>query len=126
MQYLSGTEPVYITKNINLLDAYQGSLAEQFVGQELLINGKGSEKNKLYYWARAKKNSSAEIDYLISRNAQILPVEVKNAPSGRLRSLHLFLKEHPETPHGITLSTSNHNGKMVDNIRFFPIYTKLL
>ena len=45
----------------DLLTIYQGALAEQYVGQELLAAG----QNELYYWSREAKSSSAEVDFLI-------------------------------------------------------------
>lgn len=70
----------------NLLGIYRGQLAEQFVGQEFAA----ATGNQLYYWSREAKNSDAEIDYLILQEGNIYPVEVKDGPSGKLRSLHIF------------------------------------
>ncbi len=70
----------------NLLAIYRGQLAEQYVGQEIAT----VTNNPLYYWARDAKNSSAETDYLLSRDGNFYPIEVKDGPSGRLRSLHLL------------------------------------
>jgi predicted AAA+ superfamily ATPase len=125
MQHLCGVEPVYLSQEVDLMSPFQGALAEQFIGQELLVHRNGSEQGKLYYWSRAKKSSNAEIDYLISREGKIVPIEVKNAPAGRLRSLHLYLQEHPNTPYGIVLSTANHETKSMGNLLFFPLYTIL-
>jgi len=71
----------------------KGAVCEQFVGQHLLYVQEYFQKPELYYWAREQKTSSAEIDYLISHGAEIIPVEVKAGSGGRLKSLHLFLKE---------------------------------
>jgi len=70
----------------------QGTLAEQWVGQELLCNLGAHESPHLNYWAREARSSSAEIDYVIAC-AKPVPVEVKAGKSGSLKSLHLFLKE---------------------------------
>lgn len=70
----------------NLLAIYRGQLAEQFVGQEFAT----SNNNQLYYWARDAKNSNAEVDYLVVLEGKVFPVEVKDGPSGKLRSLHLY------------------------------------
>jgi predicted AAA+ superfamily ATPase len=76
----------------NLLAIYKGQLAEQFVGQEF----EALDRRQLYYWARDAKNSNAEIDFLEVRDGRLIPVEVKDGPSGRLRSLHLFRDQfHP-------------------------------
>ncbi len=70
-----------------------GSVCEQFVGQHLLYAGEFFDEPALQYWSREKRQSSAEVDYVISMGANILPVEVKAGKTGRLKSLHLFLKE---------------------------------
>lgn len=47
---------------------------------------------QLYYWSREKKQSKAEVDYIIQQGASILPVEVKSGKTGTLKSLHLFME----------------------------------
>ncbi len=71
----------------------QGSLCEQLVGQHLLYSAPPREEPQLFYWAREKRGSSAEVDYVISQGREIIPVEVKAGKTGRLKSLHLFLRE---------------------------------
>jgi len=70
-----------------------GGLCEQFVGQHLLYLNEYYKKPELYYWVREAKSSSAEVDYVISSGTEIIPVEVKAGKTGRLKSLHQFVKE---------------------------------
>ncbi len=70
-----------------------GGLCEQFVGQHLLYAKEYYRKPELYYWAREAKSSSAEVDYVISVGTRIVPIEVKAGKTGRLKSLHQFVKE---------------------------------
>ena len=70
-----------------------GAVCEQFIGQHLLYSGHFFEEPELYYWSREKRQSAAEIDYVISLGPEIIPIEVKAGKSGRLKSLHVFLKE---------------------------------
>lgn len=70
-----------------------GALCEQFVGQHLLYLNEYYKKPELYYWVREAKSSSAEVDYVISSGTEIIPVEVKAGKTGRLKSLHQFVKE---------------------------------
>ena len=81
-------------------------MAEQLVGQQLLSAGIGSENGRLFYWARETRGSSAEVDYVIVRNGAIHPVEVKSGATGKLKSMSIFLKEHPAAGNGIVLSAS--------------------
>ncbi len=70
-----------------------GALCEQLVGQHLLYSAPSWEEPQLFYWAREKRGSSAEVDYVISQGREIIPVEVKAGKTGTLKSLHLFLRE---------------------------------
>ncbi len=69
----------------------EGSLAEQFVGQEYIASLNTNESAQLHYWRREKHQSNAEVDFVISVNRDILPIEVKAGTSGSLRSLHQFM-----------------------------------
>jgi len=78
----------------DLLGVYRGQLAEQYVGQEFVA----AADSQLYYWSRDAKSSSAEIDYVWISNNVIFPVEVKDGPLGKLRSLNLYrLTWHPSS-----------------------------
>ncbi len=101
----------------NLLAIYRGSLAEQFVGQELLSAGQ-----ELYYWSREAKSSTAEVDYLIDKNGAIFPLEIKSGASGSLRSMHLFLNTYPNCTKGLVLSAANRASLPEQKLEFIPIY----
>ncbi|MBI5447988.1 MAG: ATP-binding protein [Gammaproteobacteria bacterium] len=78
----------FALKDLNNL--YQGKIIEHIVGQQLL----GSRKNffnQLLFWVREKAQSSSEIDYVIPKGTQLIPVEVKAGKTGALRSLHSFI-----------------------------------
>lgn len=46
---------------------------------------------KLSFWVREKKQSSAEVDFIIPYKNHLIPIEVKSGKAGTLRSLHQFL-----------------------------------
>ncbi|MCF8113843.1 MAG: AAA family ATPase [Desulfotignum sp.] len=73
---------------------YQEKIAEHIVGQELLA-AETSPLSKLQFWNREKKQSNAEVDFLIQYEGLLIPVEVKSAATGRLRSLHQFIDRAP-------------------------------
>jgi len=77
----------------DLITVNEGALAEQFVGQQLLCAAPAFEDPQLFYWAREARNAKAEVDFVISRNQEILPVEVKAGKTGTLRSTFQFLRE---------------------------------
>mgnify|MGYP003344627132 CR=1 FL=1 len=102
----------------DLLSLYRGKLAEQFVAQEMLASGEG----ELFYWARDARGSSAEVDYLAVSAGKIHPIEVKSGEAGTLRSLHLFLKNYPNCPTGVILSSRPPARLAEQRLRFLPIY----
>lgn len=70
-----------------------GAMAEQLAGQILRTISAGYVDPALYYWQREKSNSSAEVDYIIQHENQVIPVEIKAGTTGSLKSLREFVKE---------------------------------
>jgi len=103
----------------DLLTIYRGAMAEQFVGQEMLV----SQQGKLYYWNRQAKNSSAAVDYLAVIDGRIHPVEVKSCATGSLRSLHLYIGSYPECGKALVFSDRPYSDLPEQNIKFIPLYS---
>ena len=82
-----------LTNDSELLTIQEGSLAEQFIGQELRAIGPCFGERNLFYWQREARNANAEIDYLWTHGENVIPVEVRAGTSGSLRSTHMFLAE---------------------------------
>jgi len=102
----------------DLLQMYNGALAEHFAGQELISSG----AENLYYWSRDAKSSSAEVDYLIVKNSKIYPVEIKGGAAGKLRSMHLLLQEYPHIEQGYVLSLAPFGKLPEQKLTFLPLY----
>ncbi|GAB7025757.1 ATP-binding protein [Geotalea toluenoxydans] len=119
MRYLSGMPDDIEYARGDLLAMYRGAMAEQFVGQEMLVSQNGS----LYYWDRPAKSSSAEIDYLAVLDGRIHPVEVKSGAAGSLRSLHLFLATYPECGNALVFSDRPYANLPEQRITFLPLYS---
>ncbi len=77
----------------DLLTVNEGALAEQFVGQELMASGRFFDDPRLFYWHREARNANAEVDYVISAGAEVVPIEVKAASGGALKSMYQFLAD---------------------------------
>lgn len=87
---LSNLNGFYSDKTINkqkFSSEFNGKMAEQFIGQELIA----ATDRDVYYWSRNTRGSNAETDYLIEKEGNIIPIEVKSGKSGSLKSLHLLL-----------------------------------
>lgn len=100
--------------------ANKGNIAEAFVGQELACYQRPSQRKELFYWRRESRLSSAEVDYLITQERGIMPIEVKSGPGTSLKSLRHFLNTHPHVHTGIRLST--HNFSTHEKLVSYPLY----
>ncbi len=93
MSTATGLNLLDYEKAEDVMKVNAGTICEQYIGQHLLFSQQPYCEPEVYYWIREKKNSSAEVDYVISEGTLIVPVEVKAGKSGTLKSLHLFLSE---------------------------------
>jgi uncharacterized protein len=118
LQHLCGMPVDIEYSRSDLLDIHEGAMAEQFVGQELIASGQDS----LCYWARQAKNSNAEVDFLITQDGRIRPVEVKGGAAGRLRSLHLLLQTYPHVADGYVFSCAPYAELPDQRLVFLPLY----
>ncbi len=108
---------VLVSDDLKLVN--RGALAETFVGTELVKNRSPYQNDNLYCWHREKKNSNAEVDYVISHGGVIYPIEVKSGLRGSMQSLRIFLEaKHLEK--GIRTSLENFGA--YDDILVYPLY----
>lgn len=105
--------------NKDILLADRGMLAEQFVGQELLAYSSPFDESHLYCWSREQRSSTAEVDFITTVDAKIIPIEVKAGATGRLKSLHLFIEEK-KSHCGIKLS--QHTMSRMHTVISLPLY----
>ncbi len=97
----------------------KGAIAEQYVGLEILKSSSCYRQETLYYWHREAKSSNAELDYVIQKGANIIPIEVKSGTKGSMQSLHLFMKEK-KSIYGIRFSLENFSE--YEKIKVIPLY----
>ncbi len=97
----------------------KGSLAEVFVGLELVRGSSPLVKPELHYWHRESRGSSAELDYVVQHENRILPIEVKAGSSGKMRSMHMFLDER-NLDCGVRMSLENFS--KYGKIKSIPLY----
>ena len=91
--------------NEDIILINQGGISEQFVGQELLAYQDCRLEPQLYYWSRDVVGSQAEVDYLVTQDGHIIPVEVKSGTTGKLKSMHILMQEK-QLPLGLRISES--------------------
>jgi len=73
----------------------------------------------LLYWHREKRGISAEVNYVIEMNGELVPVEVKSGSTGKIQRMHRFLEEK-KTFWRIRLSLENFSA--YGKIRVIPLY----
>jgi len=89
LHYQSGIQKeIFISQKPEAV-AY-GRLIEHIAGQ-MIYSSFSNPSASINFWAREKKQSNAEVDYIYQYRDKIIPIEVKSGPSGRLRSLHQFV-----------------------------------
>ena len=76
----------------------------------------------MYCRLRPQKSSSAEVDYLVTSGGRAVPIEVKSGPAGRLRSLHLLLREYSQCAPGLVLSEAPYAELPEQDLAFVPLY----
>jgi predicted AAA+ superfamily ATPase len=106
-----------LTKDLFQINA--GAVTEQFIGQELRAYSDSYLDRGLFFWARDKKSSSAEVDYVVAVDSMILPVEVKAGKTGTLRSLRLFIEEK-RSSFGVRFSQEKLS--LHDKVLTLPLY----
>jgi len=93
------------------LNDFKGGMAENYVNFVLTTNGYRS-----FYW---ESGNSAEIDFVIQKDGNIIPVEVKSADNTKAKSLNLYMKKF-SPKYAIKLSTKNFG--FDDNKKTIPLY----
>lgn len=119
LQHALGFDWRALSPDYDLCTVANGRFAEQFVGQELLANKSGHSEYQLHYWNRPQQGAESKIDYLVERNQEIVPVEVKSGKQGSLKSLHQYLKQYPQSE---ALVLYQGNLKQMNRIKFMPLY----
>jgi uncharacterized protein len=96
----------------DLNSAFRGALAEQCIGQGMAASHRTGFP-ALGFWAREKRGSNAEVDYLLQHGERLIPIEVKSGATGRLRSIHRFIEDSNQD-----IAVRFYNGEVrVDTLR---------
>lgn len=96
---------------VDELNDFKGGMVENYVNTQLIRNGYVT-----YYWESPR---GAEIDFVIQRNGQLIPVEVKSADNTKAKSLKVYVETyHPA--YAIKLSTKNFGFE--DGKKTVPLY----
>ena len=70
----------------------KGGLTEMVLGWELVKYNNPRSQHDLYYWENTADGTRSEVDYIIARDMKVLPIECKSGTSGKMKSLHMFMR----------------------------------
>ncbi len=103
-------QKILLEKN-NILTEFKGALTEQFVCQQLKI------KKELYYWTAT--NATAEVDFVLQSQNEIIPIEVKAEENLKSKSLKVYVEKYaPKT----AIRTSMSKFRQEDWLTNVPLY----
>ena len=105
---LAANDILYMVEEIN---DFKGGMAENYVNVQLSING-----YRTYYW---ESERGAEIDFIIQRDGQLIPIEVKSADNTRAKSLKVYMDTY-KPAYAIKLSAKNFG--LEGNKKIVPLY----
>ncbi len=88
-----------------------GPLTEHYVANELRIKG-----YELYYW---ESDGLAELDFMIQKDMDIVPIEVKSSVHTKSRSLDLYMKKY-NPKYAVRISEKNFGFE--NGIKSVPVY----
>ena len=108
---LAANDILYMVEEIN---DFKGGMAENYVNVQFTING-----YKTYYW---ESERGAEIDFVIQRNGQLIPIEVKSADNTRAKSLRVYMETY-KPAYAIKLSAKNF--AFEDNKKIVPLHASV-
>lgn len=118
-QRICGLNLSKIILEVDFNSINKGAIAEQFVGLELLKYSDPYQQQSLFYWHRETASSNAEVDFVIQKENEIIPIEVKSSGKGSMQSMYQFIKEK-KSKRGIRLSLENFS--KVNEIEIIPLY----
>ena len=92
-----------------------GGVTENYIATSLKSNN-----YSLYYW---ESDGKAEVDYLIQKNGDIIPIEVKTSEHNKSKSLYIYMKKYSPK---YAIRISKRNFGFENNIKSVPLYAVYL
>ena len=110
---MAGLDARTLIDGNNIFTEYKGAMTEQFVMQELT----SMLPDYIGYWTNER--SSAEVDFVLQQDSEIIPIEVKAGENMYARSFTAFCQKY-NPGHAIKASLlPYHSGSTIHNI---PLY----
>jgi predicted AAA+ superfamily ATPase len=107
----SGIAAQVILSPLETDNPFLGAIAENYIAQAFVAN-----RIPLFYW---KNDNTAEVDFVIQKGTDVIPVEVKAGVRVRSKSLGIFMEKY-KCAYGIRLSKKNFGFE--NSIKSIPLY----
>ena len=105
---LAPDDVIYMVEELN---DFKGGMIENYVNVQLTASG-----YRTCYWESTR---GAEIDFIIQRDGQLIPIEVKSADNTRAKSLKVYMETY-KPAYAIKLSAKNFGFE--SNKKIVPLY----
>lgn len=107
-QQVSANDILFMSDELN---DFKGGMVENYVNVHLKMSG----YNTFYY----ESERGAEIDFIIEREGNIIPIEVKSADNTKAKSLNLYIETF-KPAYAVKVSSKNFGN--IDNKKIIPLY----
>jgi len=107
----SGMAQQTILSSLEEDNGFLGVISENYVAQSFECNG-----IPLFYW---KNENTAELDFVLQIDENVIPVEVKKGTRTKSISMNMFMKKY-NSPYSIRISKKNFGFE--NNIKSVPFY----
>lgn len=113
---MAGLDAKTLINGNEIFEQYKGALTEQYVLQQL----KCVEDMQIHYWT--PDTGTAEIDFVVQSNGEVIPIEVKAEENLKSKSLKSYKEKY--TPK-ISVRTSMADYKEQEGLKNIPLYAIL-
>ena len=107
----SGMPTALLLSPLNEDNTFMGAVVENYVAQALVASG-----HHPYYW---RNDNTAELDFIIQNDMQVIPIEVKKGRNTRAKSLSVFIAKYRPA---LALRISLKNFGCENGIKSVPLY----
>lgn len=105
--------PTTLLEPTRLFTEFKGALTEQYVLQQL----QATQPNPIFYWATEK--GTAEVDFVVQRGQDVIPIEVKAEENLRAKSLKSYVEQYQPS---LAVRTSMSDYRAEDWLVNVPLY----
>lgn len=111
LTHKSGLPASIMLSPLNEDNTFMGAVVENYVAQTLVTSG-----HRARYW---RNDGTAELDFVIQKDDNIIPIEVKKGNHTRAKSLSIFVERYKP---GMAIRISRKNFGMAGAIKAVPLY----